>query len=181
MLSYDKKQSSTCFIAINVVYLFRLRNGPNRRIERNYKMAKGSVNKVILVGNLGGDPELRYTPDGTPVANFRLATSESWKDKDGGKQERTEWHSIVMWRKAAEIAGQYMKKGHKVYVEGKLQTRDYENKDGLKVYVTEVVVNEFEMLTAKEDGASAYKSNGAYARSTAPKSPVDSGDDDLPF
>ena len=95
------------------------------------------VNKVILVGNLGSDPELRYTPSGVAVANFSIATSDRWTDKEGKPQERTEWHRIVAWRKLAEIAGEYLKKGKQVYVEGKLQTRSWEDKEGAKGYLFE--------------------------------------------
>ena len=98
-----------------------------------------SLNKVQLIGNLGKDPELKYTPSGVAVATFSIATSESWKDQEGNQQEKTEWHNIVAWRKLAEICGEYLKKGKKVYLEGKLQTRNYE-KDGIKRYVTEIVV-----------------------------------------
>ncbi|MXW77884.1 MAG: single-stranded DNA-binding protein, partial [Gemmatimonadetes bacterium] len=102
-------------------------------------MARG-VNKVILIGNLGSDPEVKYTPDGVPVANFSLATNESWNDKDGQRQERTEWHRLVLWRRQAEVAQQYLKKGAKIYVEGKLQTRSWDDQSGQKRYMTEVVV-----------------------------------------
>lgn len=103
-------------------------------------MARG-VNKVILIGNLGADPEVRYMPSGTAVANVSIATSESWKDKDSGQQqERTEWHRVVLFARVAEVAGQYLRKGSKVYIEGKLQTREWE-KDGIKRYSTEIVVD----------------------------------------
>ncbi|MFT5090579.1 MAG: single-strand DNA-binding protein, partial [Planctomycetota bacterium] len=114
-------------------------------------MARG-VNKVILIGNLGGDPEVRFTPDGTAVANFSLATSESWKDRSGERQERTEWHRLVLWRQLAEIAKNYLRKGSKIYVEGKLQTRSWDDQSGQKRYTTEVVVNEMEMLDSREGG-----------------------------
>ena len=94
--------------------------------------SKGSVNKVILVGNLGQDPELRYTPSGAAVTNFSIATNEVWKDKDGNQQDRTEWHRVVLWTRLAEIAGEYLKKGSKVYIEGRLQTRSWEDKEGVK-------------------------------------------------
>jgi single-strand DNA-binding protein len=109
-------------------------------------MSKGSVNKVILIGNLGSDPEVRFTPSGVQVANFSLATSESWTDKAGERQERAEWHRIVLWRRLAEVAGQYLKKGSKIYIEGKLQTRSWEDQNGQKRYTTEVVANSLEML-----------------------------------
>ncbi|MCY3668389.1 MAG: single-stranded DNA-binding protein [Gemmatimonadetes bacterium] len=124
-------------------------------------MARG-VNKVILIGNLGSDPEVRYTPDGVPVANFNLATSESWNDRNTGeRQERTEWHRLVLWRKLAEIAQQYLKKGSKIYVEGKLQTRSWDDQSGQKRYTTEIVVNDMQMLDSRgEGGGSGYGDEG---------------------
>jgi single-strand DNA-binding protein len=136
-----------------------------------------SLNKVQLIGNLGKDPELKYTPSGVAVATFSIATSESWKDQEGNQQEKTEWHNIVAWRKLAEICGEYLKKGKKVYLEGKLQTRNYE-KDGIKRYVTEIVADQLIML----DGGGGGKSNGGSSASEA--SPMVSEapkDDDLPF
>ena len=112
-------------------------------------MSRGCVNKVVLIGNLGADPEVRFTPSGVQVVSATLATSEGWNDKNGERQERTEWHRLVLWRKLAEIADQYLKKGSKIYVEGKLQTRSWDDQKGHKRYVTEVVVNNLEML----DGA----------------------------
>jgi len=114
-------------------------------------MARG-VNKVILIGNLGGDPEVRYTPGGAAVANATLATSESWTDRDGQKQERTEWHRLVFWSKLAEIVGQYLKKGSKVFVEGRLQTRSWDDQSGQKKYMTEIVVTDMMMLDGRGDG-----------------------------
>lgn len=116
-----------------------------------------SVNKVILVGNLGRDPEVRFMPNGEAVCNFSIATTDSWKDKSGAKQERTEWHNIVMYRKLAEIAGEYLKKGRPVYVEGRLQTRKWE-KDGVTRYTTEIIADQMQMLGGR-DGAS---SNASY-------------------
>jgi len=104
-------------------------------------MAGSGVNKVILVGNLGKDPEVRYTPAGAAVANFTIATNENWTDKQGQKQERTEWHRIVVWGKAAELCGEYLSKGRQVYIEGRLQTREWTNKEGAKQYTTEVVAH----------------------------------------
>ena|SRR5690349_5235927 len=101
----------------------------------------GSVNKVILIGNLGRDPEVRYTPSGQAVANFTVATNEAWTDKAGQKQERTEWHRVVVWGKAAENCGEYLSKGRSVYIEGRLQTREWTNKEGAKQYTTEIVAN----------------------------------------
>lgn len=107
----------------------------------------GSVNKVILIGNLGADPEVRFTPSGQAVANFRIATSESWTDKGSGqKQERTEWHRIVVWGKLAELCGEYLKKGRQCYVEGRLQTREWTDKEGKKNYTTEVVAQTVQFL-----------------------------------
>lgn len=134
-----------------------------------------SVNKVILIGNLGKDPELRYAPSGSAVATFSLATSEQWKDQEGNPQERTSWHNIVVWGKLAEIASEYLKKGRKVYLEGRLQYRDYEDKNGNKRYVTEVVVNDLVMLGSRQDGAEREE--------PAPGAPpaVSEEKDDLPF
>ena len=114
-------------------------------------MARG-VNKVILIGNLGSDPEVRYTPSGAAVANVNLATTSSWNDREGQRQERTEWHRLVFWNKLAEIVKQYLKKGSKVYVEGRLQTDTWE-KEGQKHYTTQVVVSEMQMLDGRDDGA----------------------------
>lgn len=111
-----------------------------------------SVNKVILIGNLGADPEVRYTPGGQAVANFRIATSESWTDKQGQKQERTEWHKIVAWGKLAELAGQYLSKGRQVYIEGKLQTRQWDDRDGNKRYTTEIQANQVTFLGGRGEG-----------------------------
>ncbi|MCD6582912.1 MAG: single-stranded DNA-binding protein [Desulfuromusa sp.] len=119
-----------------------------------------SVNKVILVGNLGKDPELRYTPSGTAVVTFSLATTERYKDRDGNKQTKTEWHNIVAWRQLAEICGKYLHKGKQIYVEGKIQNRSYDDRDGNKRYISEVVVNEMQMLGSRDDnqqgGGSGY-------------------------
>jgi single-strand DNA-binding protein len=117
-----------------------------------------SVNKVILVGNLGRDPEVRYMPNGEAVCNFSIATTENWKDKSGVKQEKTEWHNIVMYRKLAEIAGEYLKKGRPVYVEGRLQTRKWE-KDGVTRYTTEIIADNMQMLGSKGEGGG---SNASY-------------------
>ncbi|MBD1401477.1 single-stranded DNA-binding protein [Pelovirga terrestris] len=119
-----------------------------------------SVNKVILVGNLGKDPELRYTPSGTAVATFSLATTERYKDRDGQRQEKTEWHNIVAWRQLAEICGKFLHKGKQVYIEGKIQTRSYDDRDGNKRYITEIVVDQMQMLGSKDDG---QQGGGGYA------------------
>jgi len=115
-------------------------------------MARG-VNKVILVGNLGQDPELRYTGGGTAVCNMRLATNESYKDSDGQMVEKTEWHSVVAWARLAEICGEYLKKGSQVYFEGSLQTREWEDKEGQKRYTTEVKAREMMMLSGRDGGS----------------------------
>ncbi|MBX9675960.1 MAG: single-stranded DNA-binding protein [Methylotenera sp.] len=118
-----------------------------------------SVNKVILMGNLGRDPEVRYMPNGEAVANFSIATTENWKDKSGVKQEKTEWHNIVMYRKLAEIAGEYLKKGRPVYVEGRLQTRKWE-KDGVTRYSTEIIADSMQMLGGKDGSSSSASYDG---------------------
>jgi len=117
-----------------------------------------SVNKVILVGNLGKDPELRYTASGTAVVNFTLATSERFKDRSGQQQEKTEWHTIVAWRNLAEICGKYLHKGKQVYIEGKLQTRKWQDRDGNDRYTTEIVADQMQML------GRAGEDSGGYAR-----------------
>lgn len=154
-------------------------------------MARG-VNKVILVGNLGKDPEVRYSPNGQAVANCTIATSESWKDKTtGDKQERTEWHRIVFFGRLAEIAGEYLKKGSQIYVEGRLQTRKWQDKDGKDRYTTEIVANEMQMLGSRsgagipseppqEAGAGGYEPAAARAAGGA-KTPAADFDDDIPF
>jgi len=112
-----------------------------------------SVNKVILIGNLGKDPEVKYTPQGTPVAKITLATNERFKGKDGQWQDRTEWHNVVLWQRLAEIAGEYLKKGGKVYIEGRLQTRSWDDKQsGQKKYMTEVVANDLVLLSGRSEG-----------------------------
>lgn len=119
------------------------------------------VNKVILVGRLGADPEIRYTPSGAAVANFTLATSENWKDKDGNKQEKTEWHKIVVFSKLAEICGQYLNKGKQIYIEGRIQTRQWEDRDGNKKYTTEIVANQMQMLGSPSQGQKQAAPAGA--------------------
>lgn len=116
-------------------------------------MASRGINKVIIVGNLGQDPEVRFMPNGSALANFTVATSESWKDKQSGEQkEKTEWHRIVMYQRLAEIAGEYLKKGSKVYLEGRLQTRKWQNQQGADQYTTEIVVNDMQMLDSRGAG-----------------------------
>jgi single-strand DNA-binding protein len=149
-------------------------------------MARG-VNKVILIGNLGKDPETRSTPTGTAVANCTLATTESRKDKQTGEQkEFTEWHNLVFWGRLAEIAGQYLKKGSQVYVEGSIRTRKWQDKEGKDRYTTEIVVNEMQMLGGRPGGGSAsYDRGETGGKSGAPAAPAmaEKGfeDDDIPF
>lgn len=159
-----------------------------------------SVNKVILVGNLGADPETRYMPNGDAVANIRLATTESWKDKASGeKKEITEWHRVVFYRKLAEIAGQYLKKGSAVYVEGRIRTRKWQDKEGQERYTTEIEANEMQMLGGRQSAGASSGGEAEYggsmpspaggsaapgaARSApAKKAPsFDDMDDDIPF
>jgi len=120
----------------------------------------GGVNKAILVGNLGSDPEMRYTPSGQGVCEFRVATNESWNDKNGQRQERTEWHRIVVWGKRAEVCSKYLSKGRSVYVEGRIQTRTYDDKDGNKRYITEIVAQDVQFLGGGgRDGARDNKNS----------------------
>ncbi len=142
-----------------------------------------SVNKVILLGRLGKDVELRYTAQGTAVATFSIATDESYKDQSGQKVEKTSWHNIVVWGKLAEIAGQYLKKGVPVYLEGKLQTRNYDGKDGVKRYVTEVVVSDIVMLGGKRDESHADFAEPSFtSRSLSGDNGVGKEEkDELPF
>ena len=153
-------------------------------------MARG-INKVILIGNLGKDPEVRYSANGGAIANITLATSESWKDKNSGEQvDKTEWHRVVFFRRLAEIAGEYLKKGSKVYIEGKLQTRKWQDKDGQDRWTTEVVANEMQMLDSKGGGSSNFNQepamdsgmNSAPPQSApAPAAVTNDFDDDIPF
>ena len=138
-----------------------------------------SLNKVMLIGNLGKDPELRHTPSGVAVATFTVATNESWKDQDGNMQERTEWHNIVAWRKLAEVCGEWLKKGKKVYVEGRIQTRSYDDKNtGAKKYMTEIVLDSMIMLDGRGGGEAPSQPTAV----AAPDEPAAAGkDDDLPF
>ncbi|RFC34861.1 MAG: single-strand DNA-binding protein [Candidatus Nitrotoga sp. SPKER] len=153
-----------------------------------------SVNKVILVGRLGKDPETRYMPNGEAVTNATLATSENWKDKSGEKQEKTEWHNLTFYRRLAEIAGEFLKKGSMIYIEGKLATRKWQDKEGKDRYTTDIIVNEMQMLSSKSgsgnfdtvDKPAASSSVGASATNTNKPAPVKSGgfdnfDDDIPF
>ncbi len=144
-------------------------------------MAK-SLNKVMLIGNLGRDPEVRYTASSVAVATFSIATNESWQDQDGNTQERTEWHNIVTWRKLAEICHQYLRKGSKIYIEGRIQTRSYDDKNtGVKKYMTEIVANNMIMLDSKDAGTGA--GNSSYTPPEASAGPAEGGkqESDLPF
>ena len=155
-------------------------------------MARG-INKVILIGNLGNDPDVRYTSGGSPIANISLATSESWRDKEtGDQQERTEWHRIVFFGRLAEIVSEYLRKGSKVYVEGRLQTRKWQDRDGNDRYTTEIVANEMQMLDSRGGAGEefsgpsgpSHKQTGANAPARQENNPGNGGefvDDDIPF
>ena len=160
-------------------------------------MASRGVNKVILVGNLGNDPEVRYMPNGDAVANLSIATSESWKDKQGQLQEKTEWHKLTAYRKLAEIIGEYVKKGSRLYVEGKLQTRKWQDQQGNDRYTTEVIISEMQMLGGNENKGTGSapqqtpqqappqqqgQASAPQAQSKPPmKEPDFDFDDDIPF
>jgi len=132
-------------------------------------MASRGINKVIIVGNLGQDPEVRFMPNGGAVANFTVATSETWKDKQTGEQkEKTEWHRIVIYQRLAEIAGEYLKKGSKVYLEGRLQTRKWQNQQGQDQYTTEIIVNDMQMLDSRGAGGAGMQQGGGFQQQ-APK------------
>lgn len=151
-------------------------------------MARG-VNKVILVGNLGQDPEVKYMPSGQAVCNISVATTDSWSDKASGeKQERTEWHRVVFFRRLAEIAGEYLRKGSQVYIEGRLQTRKWQDQSGVEKYTTEIIANEMQMLGGRGGaGGSAFDAPpsdegfGSSASSKPSPSTADDFDDDIPF
>lgn len=146
-------------------------------------MARG-VNKVIIIGNLGADPEVRYTPNGSAIANLSVATSESWKDKNTGeKQERTEWHRAVLYNRLAEIAGEYLKKGAKVYLEGSLRTRKWQDKSGVERYTTEIACNELQMLDGRGGSASMESHSAPASHASEPMSAPAGADfdDDIPF
>ncbi len=141
------------------------------------------VNKVILIGRLGKDPEIRYFKDGTAVANFSIATSEEWKDKESGeKKEKTEWHRIVAFRRLGEICGEYLSKGRQVYISGRLQTRDWEDKDGNRRWTTEIVANEMQMLGSRDSGADNRDTDQYQPPGMAgPASGGNEPEDDIPF
>jgi len=147
-------------------------------------MARG-INKVILVGNLGADPETRYMPSGGAVTNIRIATSESWKDKNtGDQQERTEWHNVAFFGRLAEISAEYLRKGSQVYIEGKLRTRKWQDKEGKDRWTTEVIANEMQMLGGRPGSGAPAQSSAGSAPAGAPAGPPSSSgefDDDIPF
>ncbi len=137
------------------------------------------INKAILIGRLGSDPEVRYTPSGAAVANFSIATSEEWKDKDTGeKKERTEWHRIVAWRRLGELCGEYLSKGRQVYIEGRIQTRSWEDRDGNKRYTTEIIASDVQFLDGRSDSGSGRAAGPAGADLGGALAPED---DDIPF
>ena len=151
-----------------------------------------SVNKVIIIGNLGRDPETRYMPDGGAITNISVATTDKWKDKNGEMQEKTEWHRVAFFGKLAEIAGEYLKKGSQVYVEGRLQTRKWQDKDGQDKYTTEIVANQMQMLGSRQGmgGAAAGgdSEGGGSSRPASKPAPAKAGggkfddmEDDIPF
>ena len=146
-----------------------------------------SLNKVILIGRLGQEPTIRYMPNGEAVCNFSIATSETWKDQHGQKQERTEWHNITLYRRIAEVAGQYLKKGSLVYIEGRIQSRKYTGKDGIERTAYEIIGSEMKMLGGKAEGSSESANTAeppappSRQAPAAPAQPVDDIDDDLPF
>ena len=153
-----------------------------------------SVNKVILVGNLGRDPETRYMPDGAAITNFSIATTEQWKDKAGEKQEKTEWHRISTFQRLAEIAGEYLKKGSQVYIEGRLQTRKWTDKDGVEKFTTEIIADKMQMLGSRQgmggDSEGGSGSDGPRSSSSSSKpaatakggaAKFDDFEDDIPF
>ena len=143
----------------------------------------GSINKVILIGRLGRDPEVKYTPSGQAVAKFSIATDETYKDRNGEQQRRTEWHNIVAWRRLAEICGEYLVKGKLVYIEGRIQTRQWEDREGNKRNTTEIVAREMKMLSPKGEGdrseSSSQQSESTPAPAPAPSPEIT--DDDIPF
>ena len=152
----------------------------------------GGVNKVILVGNLGADPDMRYTPSGAGVCELRLATNESWTDRDGAKQERTEWHRIVVWGKRAEVCSKYLSKGRQVYIEGKIRTRSWEDKEGNKRWTTEIIANDVQFLGGGGQGSgdfpppaepSGFGSGGSTNNTGGGGGGFGGGsaDDDIPF
>ena len=149
----------------------------------------GGVNKVILVGNLGADPDMRYTPSGQGVCELRIATSESWNDKNGQRQERTEWHRVVVWGKRAEVCSKYLSKGRQVYIEGRIQTRNYDDKEGHKRYITEIIANDVQFLGGGKGEGGGRRDSDAPPPAEPDNFPGGGGnygggsgpDDDIPF
>lgn len=146
-----------------------------------------SLNKIMLIGHLGKDPEVRYTADGTPVATFSIATSENWTDKNGTRQERTEWHNIVAWRRLAELSKRFLTKGRQVYVEGRIQSRDWNDREGIRRRTTEVVVSQIVLLGSRSQAADApapIQEPAGQNAETEPEQPFGNAgitDDDIPF
>jgi len=143
--------------------------------------AMASLNKVMLIGNLGKDPEVRYTAAGTAVASFSVATSEKFKNKTGEWEEKTEWHNVTLWARLAEIAGEYLAKGKTVYIEGRLQTRKWQDRDGKDRYTTEIVGEKMQMLSAKGEGGGRQGGSRSESQEPAYEEPAFNPDDDIPF
>ena len=139
------------------------------------------INKAILIGNLGGDPEVRYTQNGSAVANFNVATTERWKDQSGTQQEQTEWHRVVAFARLGEICGEYLSKGSKVYIEGRIQTRQWEDRDGNKRYTTEIVAREMKMLDSRGSQGGGSGGGGGGGSYSEPPVPEPRMGDDVPF
>ena len=140
-----------------------------------------SVNKVILVGRLGRDPEARYMPNGDAVTNFSIATDEQWRDRNGERQTRTEWHNVILYGKLAEIASQYLRKGSQVFIEGRIQSRKYSGKDGIERIAYDIIGNEMKMLGNRNDGSDSGNNNAAPPQHESTTAPIDDIDDDIPF
>ena len=139
------------------------------------------VNKVILIGNLGKDPEVKYLENNVAVARFSLATNETWKDKSGEKKEHTEWHNIVLWRGLAELSEKYLHKGDRIYIEGRLRTRSWDDKDGKKRYTTDVIGDNMTMLTVRRESEQNSQSEGSSESADSPQPNAENASDDLPF
>ncbi len=139
------------------------------------------INKAIIVGNLGADPEIRYTQSGSQVATFNVATTERWKDKEGQQQESTEWHRIVAWQRLAEICGEYLHKGSRVYIEGKIQTRKWQDQNGNDRYTTEIIAREMKMLDRRESGSDSYGGGGSQQNYPEPSPGYGGVGEDVPF
>ncbi|HYD49347.1 MAG TPA: single-stranded DNA-binding protein [Terriglobales bacterium] len=139
------------------------------------------VNRVILIGNLGKDPEVRFTPNGRAVAKFPVATSEKWNDQEGNKQERTEWHNVVVWGKQAETCGQYLAKGQQVFIDGAIRSRQYDDKDGNKRYITEIIARDVRFLGGAAGGGGAGRGMADSGGALPPGEDAAMGDDDIPF